>query len=899
MMTRLDVQLVAAVLRLYPRGFRARFGDDLLSAYLDQRDALAPARAHHAHAVVRHALRTIAGLLRSLPSVHAHERRRVVSLHALHNHHRPHGKTPMRHLANDARLTLRTLRAQPGFATVAILTLALGIGANTAVFSVLNSMILSPLPYEEPRQLVRLYTASMRDPSSREYLTGLDVLDVRDQVRAFASVGISYTYRETGADLTTPDGQAQRIRVLRVGADYFATLRATPLLGRTFTRDEEREGMRRVVLSHGLWTAIAERDTAIVGRTIELSGETHEVIGVMRPTFEDVVAGEVSAWTPANLERADPNSRTNHYLTATARLAPGVSVAQAQAAVDALMTRLGTEFPDTNGERRMAVVPLHDDVVGESASAVYVLMGAAGLVLLIACLNVGNLFITRAVAQSHDTAIRTALGAARGRLIGQRLTESLIVATAGGLAGTLVAWWGVQVLLAVSPDSLPRAEAVGFDPRLLGFAILVTAVTGLLFGAWPAFRASRVDPRDALHEGSRGNTGGRASRQARSLLVASQVSLSLMRLVGAGVLIRSFIARQQVELGFEPAGVTTFEVHLPEARYAEPEARVRFHNAYQDRLRALPGVVAAGATSWLPANGRYHIWGIPHVDGAGERQFIPAQVRVIDGDFLGAMRVPLIAGRAFGAPDRLDSENVGLMSRALARRLYGDRDPLGKRFRLSGREFTVVGVVGDVAHEASGARSETVYLSHDQFAGNRNWALTYVVRTSGSAEQVIASARRALGEIDRGLVLYQPRAMDRVIARHQSRARFTMLLMGTFAAIALALAAVGVYGVLSYAVAQRTHEMGVRMALGAHPSHIRSIVLRQGLAIAGVGLAVGLGGALALSRVLASLAFGVSPRDPGVFVTVSVVLAVVVVVAGYVPARRATRVDPLESLRRG
>jgi predicted permease len=892
MMTRLDTAVIAAILRLYPRSYRERFGDELLAAYLDQRDAL----SNDQRAMRRHALRTIAGLLRSIPAVHAHEHRCVASLHV---HHRPRGTSTMRHLAHDARQTLRMLRQQPGFAAVAVVTLALGIGANTAVFSVLNGVILSPLPYDAPQQLVRLYTASTRDPGSREYLTGLDILDVRDQVNAFASVGINYTYQELGRDLSTPDGQPQRIRVMPVGADYFATLGATPQLGRTFARDEEREGVRRVVLSHALWTSLTRGDRDIVGRTLELSGETYEVIGVMRPTFDDVVAGEVSAWIPADLARGGENSRGNHYLSAIARLAPGVSVGQAQAQVDALMQRLATEFPNTNRERRIRVVPLHDDVVGESASTVYVLMGAAALVLLIACLNVANLFITRAVAQSRDTAIRTALGAGRGRLIGYRLTESLIVAMLGGLTGSVVAWWGVKLLLSVSPDSLPRAESVGFDARLLAFAIVVTAVTGLLFGAWPAFRASRVDPRDALHEGSRGNTGGRASRQARGLLVASQVSVSLMLLVGAGVLIRSFIARQQVKLGFEPAGVATFEVHLPELRYGRPDARVRFHDAYQDRLRAIPGVAAVGVTSWLPANGRYHVWGYSYQDSLGERHGISAQVRVIDGDYYRAMRVPLVFGRGFAATDRFDTDSVGLISRSLARRAYGDVDPTGRTFRTAGREFTLVGVVEDVAYDVTGASSAMVYLSHDQYAGDRHWALTYVVRTNANPEQIIGPARGALAELDPALVLYQPRPMERVITRHRSRARFTVLLMGTFAAIALTLAAVGVYGVLSYAVAQRTHEMGVRMALGAEPARIRSMVMRQGLAIAGLGLATGLAGALALSRVLESLAFGVSPRDPVVFATVSLVLCSVVLLAAYVPALRATRVDPLESLRRG
>jgi predicted permease len=379
------------------------------------------------------------------------------------------------------------------------------------------------------------------------------------------------------------------------------------------------------------------------------------------------------------------------------------------------------------------------------------------------------------------------------------------------------------------------------------------------------------------------------------VVVASQVAVAVMLLAGAGILMRAFIARQQADLGFDSSGVATFEVHLPPVRYGEPEARVRFHDAYMDRLRALPGVEAVGVTSWLPANGPYHQWGV-NVQQGQETNWIPAQVRVIDGDFLDAMRIPMAGGRRFGSTDRLDTEPVALMSRSLARRSFGEADPLGKTFTL-GPTFRVVGVVEDVAYESRGSRFEMLYLSHDQFAGNRNWALTYTVRTQSAPEVLVEPARRELAAIDPALVLHRPRSMESVLAGHRARERFTLLLMTTFAAIALTLAAVGVYGVLSYAVTQRTHEIGVRMALGARPAQVRGIVMRHGLTLAGLGMAAGLAGAWALSRVLGSLALGVSPRDPLVFGAVTALLATVVTVAGYVPARRATRVDPLASLR--
>jgi putative ABC transport system permease protein len=462
-----------------------------------------------------------------------------------------------------------------------------------------------------------------------------------------------------------------------------------------------------------------------------------------------------------------------------------------------------------------------------------------------------------------------------------------------------VAYWGVRLLLAVSPESLARAEAVRFDARLLGFALAVTVLTGLLFGVVPALRASRANPSDAMREGARGNTGGRASRRARGLLVASQLSLAVVLLVGAGLLLRSFVARQRVPLGFDAARVETFEVHLPVARYDSAERRVQFHAVLGERLRTLPGVARVGATSWLPANGDYHRWGFEYLDEAGRRASLAAQVRVIEGDLLEALSIPLRRGRRFTAADRRATPGVALVSQSLARRAYGARDPVGQRFSTGGREWQVVGVVGDVASVANGTRFETVYLSHAQFADDRNWALTYVVKAAGAgrAGDVVGPARRALAALDPALVLHRPRTMDAVLARHRARDRFTLLLMATFAGVALSLAAVGVYGVLSYAVTQRTHEIGVRMALGARPGQLRAEVIAEGLAVAGAGVAVGLGGALALGRVLQSLVYGVSTRDVTVFAGVALLLGAVVLAAASLPARRATRVHPLEALR--
>lgn len=878
---------IRGALRLYPAAWRRRFEDEIIDAWLDEREAA----ARGGRIVVwRSTGRTITGLLKAAVPVHLQHRaaRRV-------HPELTSPRYPMRSVLIDLRYALRTLRKQPGFAAIAILTLALGIGANTAVFSVLNSVVLSPLPYADPHQLVRLYEARDDEPGMRNFLTVPDLVDVREEVRAFSSVGIGYTYEAIGGDLTSDDGATRRIRLMPVSADYFPTLRATPLLGRSFTREEEVPDLPRVILSHALWMNVAGGDSAVIGKAVRIDGVSMEVIGVMRPTFHDVVAGEIDAWTAQNTADGGYNNRDNHYVTAIARLAPGRSIAQAQAEVDALMRRLGEQHPNTNDKRRIRVLPLHEDVVGESTSAIYILVGAAGLVLLIACLNVANLFISRAVARSQETAVRTALGAARHRLVTLRLTESVLVAAMGGAIGSVLASLGVRALLSVSPDALARAEEVSFDGRLLLFGIALTLVTSVLFGGWPAWSASRVDPNTALRDGSRGNTGGRGERRGRSALVASQVTVAIVLLSGAGMLLRSFIERQRVDLGFTTDGLTTFQVNLPTARYADGPARVRLHDVYQDRLRALPGVQQVGAVSWLPGNGGHYQWGFRKVGAEGSAA---TQIRVIDGDYLAAFGIAIRQGRAFSDADRMDSDSVALISESLAKRLYADGSAVGSEFRTGGRQFTIAGVVADVAYQANGSRADMVYLSHDQFANNRNWALTYVVRSDLPAGTMIDQARQALGAIDRELVVHEPRTMNGVLARHRAREQFMTLLVGAFAAVALTLAAVGVYGVVSYSVTQRTHEIGVRLALGARPAQVRLMVLASGLAPAAIGLAAGLAGAVALGGVLGAVTFGISPRDPGVLASVTGALALVVLVAGWIPSGRATRVDPLQSMRR-
>jgi putative ABC transport system permease protein len=803
----------------------------------------------------------------------------------------------MRYIA-DLRQVARGLIKQPGFGLVAVLTLALGIGANTAVFSVLNSVILAPLPYDQPGELVRVYVASPEHPRDRGYLSVPDALDVRDETGAFQSVGILFTYRATGGDLAPPGEPPRRIRLLPVSADYFKTLRATPLMGRTFAADEERDDVARVVLSHRLWGEIAHRDPSVVGRTIELDGAPHQVIGVMRAGFRDVSGEEIAAWVPLDLQRTQEQNRRNQFLSAIARLKPGVTVAEAQARVDAMTQRLGPAYREARWVKILRVVPLLDAVVGDSRPSVLILMGAAGLVLLIACLNVANLFLARSLGQSRDLAVRAALGADQRRLVVERLIESVAVAAIGGLIGSLAAFWGVKGLLAVSPASVARAEEVGFDGRLFGFALVTTVLTGLVFGAGPAWRASRADPTDVLREGSRGNTGGRASRRTRDFLVAAQVAIALILLAGAGTLMTAFARLQRVDLGFDPSQVQTFELNLPNARYADPAARIRFHQAFIDRLRALPGVERVGATSWLPANGHYNQWGYEYRGPDGSDHSIGAEVRVVDGDYLGALRIPILQGRDFVPDDGRDTAGVAVISRKIATVAYAGASPLGASFETGGRYFRIIGVAGDVAQTVTGEAEPQVYLSHRQFGNDRNWTLTYVVRAALIGEPFLKAARSELAALDPALVLFQPRPLAEVVGRHRAREQFTLLLMGVFAGVALSLATIGLYGVMAYLVTQRSREIGVRIALGASPGQVRGAILKHGLAIATGGVLIGVAGAVMLDRVFGSVLSGAPSREPAVFGAVVLLLALVALLASYLPARRATRVDPLEALRR-
>jgi len=893
-------RLIRALLLLFPHTFRSRFGDEMVATFLDRRDAMLDDQTIALPARIALVLKlTITTSIDFARSALAARWQISIRRRSGRRSRAKIRKEPMiKSLVNDTRHAVRTLSKQPGYLAVAVLTLALGIGANTAVFSVLNSVVLSPLPYPGADRLVRIYNSWEGSPDfSRNFLSGFDFPRFRDGVPGFETAAVMYTYRETGRDLSG-DEHPQRVRALPVSSGYFETYRATPLLGRTFAREEERSDARLAILSHRLWRSYTNEDPDIIGKTITLDGDAHTVVGVMRPGFFDVIGGDVDLWVPQDLQDSRRNSRGNHYLTGIARLGPGVTIEQAQAQIDAVHAQLAEEFPDSYEKQHVDLYPLYEDVVGTTSTTLYILWGAAGLVLLIACVNVANLSLARSVARTKEIAIRTALGSGRGRLIGQLLTESIVVAGAGGLAGSLLAYWGVRTLLAMSPESLARSEEVSFDPTLLGFAIAATVITGLLFGAAPAIHAVHVAPNESLSDCTRGNSGTKRGRNVRSVLVAVQVSLALVLLIGAGLLIKSFLILQRLDLGFEPDNVATFEVHLPTVRYPTGEDRIQFHLALHDGLRALPRVKAVGAGSWLPASGMYHSWGYGYYDDAGQRQWLQAQVRTVEGDYFEALGIDVISGRSFDATDRLDTNPVAIINEMLATRVYGEKSPLGQTFTFGSVYFTVIGVVSDVAHEARGEFGPRVYLTHSQYGPERNWALTYIVKTSTPPGDFFDMARRELASIDGALVLYQPRTMTDVLGRQTAKDRFVLTLMAIFATIALSLAAVGIYGVLSYSVNQRVHEIGIRMALGARAAQVRGMVVGHAAWVSGFGVVVGLGGAFGLSRFMQSLLFEVKVTDPTVFMGVAAVLGAVAVAAGYIPARRATKIDPMAALRR-
>jgi putative ABC transport system permease protein len=793
----------------------------------------------------------------------------------------------------DLRYTMRQLRRSAGFASVVVATLGLGIGGATAVFSVVQAVLLAPLPYNEPKQLVRLYQQEPNKPESRGVLAGTHFTFLRDHATTFEDVAALAHYRETGLDLVA-GGRAQRLRVLRVSSGYFDTLRARPTLGRGFDRSDEA-GTQRVVLSDAVWRTHFAGDPSIVGTTVRLNAQPYEVTGIAPPGFEDPIAPDVEAWVPYSLAKdVDPE---NDSLTAIGRLRKGVTLEQSQAELATLTPSLRERWPSA-AKSAIVATPLREELVARARGPLQVVFAAVALVLLVACVNVANLAMVRASGRVHEFAVRAALGSGRPRLARQLLVESFVLAGLGGLLGLALAHGGIRVLQALGREALPRLNQVGLNPDVLIFAFVATSLTAVTFGMAPILSLARTAPVEALRQQSRSSTGTRRLALFRGMLATTQLALALTLLAGAGVLLASFYRLTRVDLGIRVDRVLTFEVNLPSIRYGEAR-RASFHEELAARFETIPGVTAAGAISRLPATGNFHPWTIRIVTGplagsAIDRSRFVMQQRVVTGHVFDALGIRLLAGRGFDERDDAAAPGRMVVSGNFARTAFPGvpyESVLGQRL-ASGREFEIVGVVDDVALDSYGTPTMVVYRPHRQFANDRNWQLTQVVATERSTDHVLDAVRREVAGLDSELVVYRPATMAEVVGRGTSRERFALVLMSAFAMTALGLAALGLYGVLAYAVRQRTSEIGIRIALGATASQVRALVLRQAATVVGVGVAAGLAGALALGRWLEALTFGIAPSEPRILIASAVVLAVVAVIAAWLPAQRAAHVEP-------
>ena len=810
----------------------------------------------------------------------------------------------MGNLLQDVRYGLRMLLKNPGFTFVAALALALGIGANTAIFSVVNTVLLRPLPFDNPERIVAVYGTSAKDATEQFPLSYPDFVDYRSQTQTLEHIA---GYVRAGGLLKSGDGTVALDGAV-VSADLFPLLGVKPVVGRVFTSEEDRKGAAPViVLSYGLWQRHFNSDPKIVGREITLSGRSVAVVGVMPEGFKFPAQDEKSEfWMPLESDSGTArfiDSRGSRFFRAVASLKPGVTIQQAETEMNTIARRLETEYADSNTDARIQLIPLQEDIVGKTKPALLILLGAVGLVLLIACANVANLLLARATARVKEMAIRTALGASRGRVVRQMLTESLLLSLVGGMLGLLLAMWGVDLLVKASPAELPRISEVSLDSHVLVFTLLVTALTGIIFGLAPALQASRLNLNESLKEGGRTGMEGARHNRVRSLLVISEVALSLVLLIGAGLLIKSFWRLLQTDPGYDTKRVLALDVTLPRVKYPEPERQAAFFQQALQRISVLPGVEAAGATNLLPLGGgnresTFKIEGYP-VPAHGEEP--DAMDQIITPDYFRAMGIPLRTGRFFTEHDTKDSPPVIIVNEMFVRRYLQGVDPLTKRILLDteGDNPTprqIVGVVGNIRHDKLDAQPVPgYYVTYLQSPSRR---MDIVVRSvSQNPSELAASVRNAIKEVDPDQFVWETRTMGDLLARSVAPRRFNMMLLGCFALIALILASVGIYGVMAYYITQRTHEIGIRMALGAQASDVLKLVVRQGMLMALIGIASGLIVAFALTRVMTSLLYEVSATDPLIFAGISLLFIAVALLASYIPARRATKVDPMVALR--
>jgi len=800
-------------------------------------------------------------------------------------------------LRQDMMHSWRTFRRSPGFAAVALITLALGIGANTAIFSVVNGLLLRDLPYGDPDRVVRVWGAHKDSGVDRSQISAGDFIDLRTRQHSFTTLG-AFSW---GGGTYIGTGDPVPLAGARVDASVLTVLGVRPYLGRTFAVGEDSSGVNpTIVLGFGAWRRVFGSDSTIVGKVVNISGRSRTVIGVLPPNFFFPTMGEAEIFTPLDLTpvlRDVNRARKFHNLGVVGRLRAGATVAQAGAELKGIMAQLERDFPQSNSNMSVATTRMRDAVVGDTRPALLVLLGASLLVLLIACANVAGMLLSRAVSRRQELAVRAALGAGRARLVRQMMTESLVLALGGGVIGVGVALWGTRALVASAGDRLPAASQVTADATVLLTALAVSIASGVLFGLVPALAASR-GIQLALKESGRGTSSGVSRHRMRTALVTGQLALAVMLLVGAGLLVRSLVGLQNRDLGYSIESTLTFEIMLAGDRYDSGAAQDQFFDALYTRLEALPGVVAVGGSGNIPLRGgamaSLAIDGRPQPEG----RLPEVGYQPVSDNLFKAMGVPLKRGRVFGRQDHENAPPVVILSESLARAFWPNGDPIGSRVRLgpnpSDPWMTVVGIVSDVRMGVDGESRPTAYVS----ARQDHWGgMAIVMRTTTDPMSVLPAVRREVRAIDPTIPVADANSMKQVQTKGLTDRRLPMQLMAAFALLALVLAAVGVYGVMAYSVAARTREIGVRVALGAQPRNVFGMVLRQGMGAAAAGLALGLLGATALGRVLTSLLYGVKPTDVLTFVGVAGVLLAVVLAACLVPARRALGVDPLEALR--
>ncbi len=805
----------------------------------------------------------------------------------------------METLTKDIRYAIRSLIRYPTFTLIATLTLALGIGANTAIFSVVNALLLRPLPFTQPDKLMQVWETTVKDGQQHD-VAYPNFADWRDRNRSFEQIA---TYSDRTFNLTGDD-EPERIQGVMVSPGFFPMLDVKPILGRVFLPEEDHPNkVFSAVISERLWRRRFNSDGQIVGRPIRLNYENFTIVGVVR-NLVDVprVPADTEVWIPISHSSGFDNRR-GHYLSVLARLKPGVTREQAQADMNRIAGTLTAQHPDSNTDLGVRLVPLQDQVVGDFKLALQVLLSAVLFLLLIASANVANMLLARAAGRQKEIAIRTALGAGRFRLIRQLLTESLLLSGLGGAVGLLLAWWGVYLLVAFGPSDLPRLKEITVDGRVLGFTFAIAMLTGIIFGIVPALKASFPDVNEVLKESGRNATGSVSHRRLRGLLVASEIALSLVLLVGAGLLLKSFHKLQAVSPGFNPQNLLTMRVSLRGPRYQEDAAIVTFYDQLVEKLKASPDVQSVSTRSYLPvalnedfANLSFIVEG--QAPDPANRPI--AYYNAVSPDLFRTMQIPLLRGRAFDSHDVMKAQKVIIINETLAQRYFPGTDPLGKRMTLNDENAkeedwaTIVGVVKDTKQrELSGKPAAEMYLP---FAQSPHRSMALMIRTT-NPESVVYAVRQDIQALDPGVPLYGVRNMENVISESIAAARFRTSLLAIFAGVALILAMIGIYGVMSYAVTQRTQEIGIRMALGARVMDVLKLVVKNGMWLAVIGTTVGLAGALAITRLMATLLFGVSPTDFGTFALTTFGLLLVALVACYIPARRATKVDPLVALR--